>query len=100
MSDGPSSSGAYLPRRLDGWAPIGRWFDNHPDEDPSLIEDALMAMQDDTWRDKYQHLDDVTNPRAVVMVIRPDVLMVWRVITEYPNWFRVIFLGDPEDYTF
>jgi hypothetical protein len=100
VSDEPSSSGAYLPRRLDGWAPVSRWLENHPNEDVGLLERALMAVQDDTWRDKYRHLDDVTDPRAVIMLLRDDVLMVWRVITEYPNYFRVIFVGSPKDYAF
>lgn len=40
------------------------------------------------------HLDDVTRKYAVIMHVRGDLVIVWRVVTEYPDWFRVIYIGD------
>ncbi len=59
-----------------------------------------MAIQDDSWGHRYEHLDDVTDRRGVIMLIRPDLVLVWRVLPEYPDWFRVVYLGSPDDYGF
>lgn len=64
------------------------------------MHEALLAIQDDTWAERYEHFDDVTNANAVIMLVEPGLVIVWRVITEYPDYFRVIFVGDPDDYTF
>lgn len=50
------------------------------------VHEAMLAIQDDTWAEKYRHLDDVTNPNAVIMFVRPDLVLVWRVIQEYPDY--------------
>jgi hypothetical protein len=94
------SDGASSPRRLDGFQPIQRWLDRHDPEEWPKVEVALMAIQDGTWGAKYRHVDDVTNPLAVVMYIEPELVIVWRVLKEYPNWFRVIYVGHPDDTTF
>jgi hypothetical protein len=60
----------------------------------------MLAIQDDTWAERYRHLDDVTNGNAVIMFIREDLVLVWRVITEYPDYWRAIYLGHPDDTTF
>lgn len=54
----------------------------------------------DDWQEKYRHVDDVTCRDAVVMFIGERTILVWRVIPEYPEWYRVVFLGDPDDYAF
>lgn len=54
-----------------------------------------MAIQDNSWSERYAHLDDVTRRSAVIMFVRQDLVIVWRTIAEYPDWFRVIFIGDP-----
>lgn len=83
------------PRRLDGWSPVERWLATDPDPDVAAeVVEALMAIQADTWADKYVHLDDVTRKHVVIMYVRGDLVIVWRVITEYPDWFRVIYIGD------
>lgn len=54
-----------------------------------------MAIQNNTWVEKYAHLDDVTRKATVIMFVRDDLVVVWRPILEYPDWFRVIYIGDP-----
>lgn len=85
-------------RKLDGGAALARWFETHPVEEWPKVEAALMAVQDDSWAEKYRHLDEVTTRQGVVMLIEPGLVMVWRPIYEYPDWFRVIYVGDPDDY--
>ncbi len=62
-----------------------------------MVAEALLAIQDDSWAHKYRHVDDVTNPNAVIMFVEDELVLVWRVIAEYPDWYRVIFLGHPDD---
>lgn len=83
------------PRRLDGWSTVETWLATDPDHAlANEVVEALMAVQDNTWETKYVHLDDVTRKHAVIMYVREDVVIVWRPITEYPDWFRVIYIGD------
>lgn len=60
----------------------------------------MLTIQDGTWQDRYMHLDEVSVPGGVIMFIRPDLVLVWRVITEYPDYWRPLYLGDPDDTTF
>jgi len=75
---------------------LDRWFSKHPVEEWAVVVGALMAVQDDTWAERYRHLDDVTDPRAVIMFVRDDLVLVWRVITEYPDYWRPLYLGHPD----
>ncbi len=88
------------PRRLDGWASVERGLARLDATAQYEVVEALMAIQDDSWPDRYEHLDDVTDRRAVIMIVRPDLVLVWRVLAEYPDWFRVVYLGSPDDYEF
>lgn len=54
-----------------------------------------MAIQDGSWTDIYDHLDEVTRRGAVIMFVREDLVITWRTITEYPDWYRVLYIGDP-----
>lgn len=91
MSDGPGKR----PLRLDGGRSIETYLDAHPD-DFGKICDALMSIQEGSWAGRYRHLDDVTNKFAVIMFIEPTLVIVWRIIVEYPEWFRVIYVGHPD----
>jgi hypothetical protein len=84
------------PRKIDGWSALERWFAENPPERWHVVEAALAAIQDDSWGEKYRHLDDVTDPTAVVMLLdeEDDLVLVWRVIAQYPDYFRVIYLGQ------
>jgi len=83
-----------------GSAALERWFARAPVSEWADVHEAMLAIQDDTWAQTYRHLDDVTNPSAVIMFIRPDLVLVWRVIREYPDYWRPVYLGHPDDNTF
>jgi hypothetical protein len=83
-----------------GSAVLERWFARHPVEAWAEVEQALFAIANGTWADRYYHLDEVTVPGGVIMFIRPDLVLVWREITEYPDYFRPLYLGHPDDTTF
>ncbi len=80
-----------------GGAALERWFSQHPVHEWAEVQEALMSIQEDTWSETYRHLDDVTNPRAVIMFIRDDLVLVWRVLTEYPDYWRPVYLGHPDE---
>lgn len=83
--------------KLNGEEAVETYLDAHP-EDLELVGEALMCIQEGSWASHYRHLDDVTNPYAVIMFLRPDLVMVWRILTEYPEYFRVVWIGSPDGY--
>lgn len=83
---------------MDGWKPVERWLATEPDQNvAAAVVEALMAIQDGSWTSKYAHLDDLTRRGAVIMYVTNDLVVVWRVITEYPEWYRVVYIGDPPE---
>ncbi len=89
---------ASRPRRLDGARVLTAWQATAEADTQALVIDALMRIVDGTWVEHYDHLDDLTRRGTVVMWIRPDLVVVWRIITEYPNYFRLVFIGSlPQD---
>lgn len=84
-------------RKIDGFRAVERWLDRHPVQEWSKVEEALHSIAEGTWASQYQHLDDVTSPTGYVLLVEPGLVIVWREITEYPDWFRVLFVGHPDD---
>jgi hypothetical protein len=81
---------------MDGFQVIQDWLARHHDDpDGGLaVRDALFAIQDGSWFVRYPHVDDLTNDLAVIMAVRqPDIFIRWRQLTEYPDYFKVTYIG-------
>jgi hypothetical protein len=59
----------------------------------------LLRIHEHRWQE-LEWFEDLTQDQTYVLVLAPQVWMVWRVIKTYPNWFEVLYLGDPDDSTY
>lgn len=80
---------------MDGWPIAEAWLASTPEDRHHLLYDALFAIVEGTWPSAYRHYDDVTArwPHGVILQISAEEVLVFRVYTEYPNWFRLIYIG-------
>lgn len=56
-----------------------------------------MSIVDWTWEEKYTHLDDLSHVNGVVLIIEDGLVLVWHPLRDYPNYFRVVYVGHPDD---
>jgi hypothetical protein len=79
--------------KLDGGKiAIEAWLTATPPERHHLLYEALFAIVEGSWATKYQHWDDVVR-RGIVLLISDDEVLVWRQYVEYPDTFRVLYVG-------
>lgn len=79
--------------RLDGGKRVlEAWLAATPEDRHHLVYDALFAIVDGTWTEKYRHWDDLVR-QAIVLAISEDEVLVWRRYVEYPDYFRVLYVG-------
>lgn len=78
--------------RLDGGKRIEEWLASTPEERHHLVYDALFAIVDGTWAEKYRHWDDLVR-NGIALELSADEVLVWRRYVEYPDYFRVLYVG-------
>lgn len=76
------------------WKIIDEWSAGAPELHRYLLYRAMFAISDGSWANRYRHWDD-DDLRAIVLEIETGDVLVWRPITEYPDWYRVFYVGRP-----
>lgn len=87
------------PRRLAGGRALSAWFEGTPEDEWAPVVDVLFRIGNHTWHD-LDWSADLTQGNRFIIAIRPDLWLVWRIIGTYPDWYEVVYLGDPDDSTF
>ena len=77
--------------RLDGGRVVDAWLAGQPPERHDLVYRALFAIVEGTWA-SYRHWDDLAR-RGIALEIAPGEVLVWRRYVEYPDRFRVLYVG-------
>lgn len=77
--------------RLDGGRVVDAWLATQPEHRHHLAHEALFAIVEGSWR-RYRHWDDVVR-RGIALEIAPGEILVWRRYVEYPDRFRVLYVG-------
>lgn len=77
--------------RLDGGRVVEAWLTREPEVRHRLVHEALFAIVDGTWG-SYRHWDDLVR-RGIALEIAPGEVLVWRRYLEYPDWYRVLYIG-------
>ena len=78
--------------RLDGGKVLEAWLASTQEERHHLAYNALFAIVEGTWPVRYAHWDDVVR-KGIVLRISDDEVLVWRQYTEYPDRFRILYIG-------
>lgn len=61
-----------------------------------MVYDALGAIVDGTWSVAYAHWDEVTVPEGVTMRLSDEEVLTWRTFMEWPDVFRVVYIGKAD----
>lgn len=77
--------------RLDGGRLVDAWLGGQPPERRVLLYRALFAIVEGTWP-AYPNWDDAAR-RTIALEFAPGEVIVWRRYAEYPDWFRVVYVG-------
>ena len=78
--------------KLNGGKHVEEWLASTSRERHHLVYDALFAIVDGSWAEKYRHWDDLVR-NAIALEISDDEVLVWRRYVEYPDYFRVLYVG-------
>jgi hypothetical protein len=78
--------------RLSGGAVIEDWLGRTPTDRHHLVYNALFSIVEGTWSVAYQHWDDYVR-KGIALQISTEEVLVWRQYIEYPDRFRVLYIG-------
>ena len=77
--------------RLDGGRVVAAWLAREPRHRHDLVYAALFAIVEGSWR-RYRHWEDLAR-RGIALELAPGEVLVWRRYLEYPDRFRVLYIG-------
>lgn len=82
-----------------GWQVFEHWAETATTEQIELVREAMLAIADESWPQRFDSLDDVARPGSqVILIIDADLWLVFRVLTEYREYFNIVYIGPPDDH--
>lgn len=76
------------------WKVIDEWSAGAPELHRYLLYRAMFAISDGSWASRYRHWEH-RKLGAIALELETGEVLVWRPVTEYPDWYRVLYVGAP-----
>jgi hypothetical protein len=79
-------------RILSGENRLAEWWETASGDECSAASDALLSLNDGTWRLHYPYYQEVTMEDAWVLILRPGLTLTIR-FDEEADGFQLIHIG-------
>src|SRR5215475_13137107 len=74
---------------------FGKWAEGASGDDLQAVSEALMRVVEGSWRDNYEHHEDLVHRLSWNVTITSDLMITIRFAAEYPTFVQLIAIGEP-----